>query len=101
MLLQIRVSVDFSTHTATVDAFVTVPILGRVKIASVRGNLKAGIKAEFNVAVAKGFIRLFIEGGLVKLQVNGTFLHRHFDQTVRLVALPSMYALLPLHEHAC
>ena len=87
ILLQIRVEADLENYGATVAVYATIPILGRIQLVSVSGNLKDGIKAGFNVAFASGFVKVFIENNILKAEVNASVLGITFDEVFELFVL--------------
>jgi hypothetical protein len=86
---QLEGSIDIGTLTLSATLYVRVPLWGRVKIISISGNLREGIKLSINVLVASGTIGLRLDGKdlrfLVDLEVK--FVGKIKDD-IKLFTLP-------------
>ncbi|QRV98597.1 hypothetical protein RhiJN_26616 [Ceratobasidium sp. AG-Ba] len=58
----IRITLDANTLSVTIKVYICIPFIGCIKVASVVGSLKKGVKANFNVTVTKSFVALFLKG---------------------------------------
>jgi hypothetical protein len=89
-LPQVRISIDLPTKTASFDVFVTVPIVGKVRVGSVHGSIgsEAGITATFGTKFAKGTVRVFTKDKFLSLEAKAHVGTWNVDKTVRLFLLP-------------
>jgi hypothetical protein len=89
-LPQVRISIDLPTKTASFDVFVTVPLVGKVRVGSVQGSIgnETGIKVDFDTKFAKGTARLFTKDEFLCLEVKVEVGTWNVDKTLRLFLLP-------------
>ncbi|KAG8725293.1 hypothetical protein FRC11_001868, partial [Ceratobasidium sp. 423] len=70
----IKVSVDVPKLTVSSDVSITLPLLGTRDLVALHGNLKDGVKGEFDIVFVKGSVALYLQNDSelwLKLEISG------------------------------
>ncbi|KZS90899.1 hypothetical protein SISNIDRAFT_487918 [Sistotremastrum niveocremeum HHB9708] len=87
--LTLVVSLDIATLVVEFTVYITVPILGRVELGSISGDLtKGGVTLSFNVYVASGTITLYIKDGYLWANIDVKSIVGNYDKDIQIFKIP-------------